>query len=176
MIMARATVSLSSVPMKLTYVPTRFSTTPMIRPPSTAPMNVPALTLLWMTSSIRAASEAMVRRTDSVTGNVRIAIVGKYVQLEDAYKSVIEALEHGGIHHGVSVEIDLVDSENLDPEALEGLGERIHLGPLELGRADESGGDVVVFDDQIMGSSQNQFSGCRGRAGVLCQKRQFLVK
>jgi CTP synthase len=65
--------------------------------------------------------EAMVRRSDSATGNVRIAIVGKYVQLEDAYKSVIEALEHGGIHHGVNVEIDLVDSENLDEQALEGL-------------------------------------------------------
>jgi len=65
--------------------------------------------------------EAMVRRAGSATGNVRIAIVGKYVQLEDAYKSVIEALEHGGIHHGVKVDIQLVDSEHLDEEALEGL-------------------------------------------------------
>jgi len=65
--------------------------------------------------------EAMVRRADAATGNVRIAIVGKYVQLEDAYKSVIEALEHGGIHHGVNVDIQLVDSEHLDEEALEGL-------------------------------------------------------
>jgi CTP synthase len=63
----------------------------------------------------------MVRRADAATGEVRIAIVGKYVQLEDAYKSVIEALEHGGIHHGVKVKIELVDSEHLDPEALEGL-------------------------------------------------------
>jgi CTP synthase len=65
--------------------------------------------------------EAMVRRASAATGNVRIAIVGKYVQLEDAYKSVIEALEHGGIHHGVNVDIELVDSEHLDEEALEGL-------------------------------------------------------
>ncbi|MGH2939881.1 MAG: CTP synthase [Solirubrobacterales bacterium] len=65
--------------------------------------------------------EAMVRRSDAATGNVRIAIVGKYVQLEDAYKSVIEALQHGGIHHGVNVDIQLVDSEHLDEEALEGL-------------------------------------------------------
>jgi CTP synthase len=65
--------------------------------------------------------EAMVRRADSATGDVRIAIVGKYVQLEDAYKSVIEALEHGGIHHGVNVDIQLVDSEHLEEEALEGL-------------------------------------------------------
>ena len=65
--------------------------------------------------------EAMVRRADAASGKVRIAIVGKYVQLADAYKSVIEAIEHGGIHHGVETEIELVDSENLDPEKLEGM-------------------------------------------------------
>ncbi len=65
--------------------------------------------------------EAMVRRADSATGEVRIAVVGKYVQLADAYKSVIEAIEHGGFHHGVGVEVELVDSENLDPEQLEGM-------------------------------------------------------
>ena len=64
--------------------------------------------------------EAMVRRADAAEGKVRIALVGKYVQLADAYKSVIEALEHGGIHHGVEVEVELVDSENFDPERLEG--------------------------------------------------------
>ena len=64
--------------------------------------------------------EAMVRRADAAEGKVRIALVGKYVQLADAYKSVIEALEHGGFHHGVEVEVELVDSENLDPEKLEG--------------------------------------------------------
>ena len=48
-------------------------------------------------------------------------LVGKYVQLADAYKSVIEALEHGGFHHGVEVEVELVDSENFDPERLEGV-------------------------------------------------------
>ena len=64
--------------------------------------------------------EAMVRRAESATTKVRIAVVGKYVQLADAYKSVIEALEHGGFHHGVDVEVELVDSENFDPERLEG--------------------------------------------------------
>ena len=64
--------------------------------------------------------DAMVRRAYSAEGKVRIAVVGKYIQLADAYKSVIEACEHGGFHHGVEVEVDLVDSENLDPEQLEG--------------------------------------------------------
>jgi len=45
---------------------------------------------------------------------VRIALVGKYVRLEDAYLSVVEALRHSGFHHGCSVAIDWVDSETLD--------------------------------------------------------------
>src|SRR6185295_7568980 len=64
--------------------------------------------------------EAMVKRAEAAEGKVKIALVGKYVQLADAYKSVIEALEHGGIHHGVEVDVELVDSEDFDPEQLEG--------------------------------------------------------
>jgi CTP synthase len=64
--------------------------------------------------------EAMVRRADNASGEVRIAIVGKYVALADAYKSVIESIEHGAIHHGVEAKVELVDSENFDPEGIEG--------------------------------------------------------
>src|SRR5204863_7180085 len=45
---------------------------------------------------------------------VRIALVGKYVKLEDAYLSVVEALRHSGFQHGCGIEIDWVDSETLD--------------------------------------------------------------
>ena len=48
-----------------------------------------------------------------VDRTVRIALVGKYVQLEDAYLSVVEALRHAGVHHGCKVEIDWVDSESV---------------------------------------------------------------
>ncbi|HEX5762846.1 MAG TPA: CTP synthase, partial [Solirubrobacterales bacterium] len=64
--------------------------------------------------------EEFCRRADAAEGTVRIALVGKYVQLEDAYKSVIEALKHGGWHHGVNVEVDLVSSEDLDVADLAG--------------------------------------------------------
>ena len=40
-------------------------------------------------------------------------VVGKYVQLQDAYKSVVEALRHGGIHHGHAIDLDFVDAEAL---------------------------------------------------------------
>ncbi len=49
----------------------------------------------------------------AATRPVRIALVGKYVKLEDAYKSCTEALRHSGTVHGGKVEIDWVDSEDL---------------------------------------------------------------
>ena len=57
--------------------------------------------------------EAMVERIRAAEGTVRIALVGKYVQLQDAYLSVVEALKHAGIHHGTKLEIVWVDAETL---------------------------------------------------------------
>jgi CTP synthase len=56
------------------------------------------------------------RRADEAAQSVRIAIVGKYVQLEDAYLSVSEALRHSGFLHGGRIDIDWVDSENITTE------------------------------------------------------------
>jgi CTP synthase len=62
---------------------------------------------------------------DRATQIVRIALVGKYVALEDAYMSVSEALRHSGFLHECQIEIDWVDSETLDSDeaALRRLGE-----------------------------------------------------
>ncbi len=49
-------------------------------------------------------------------GEVNVAIVGKYVQLEDAYKSIAEALTHGGIHNRVKVNAEWIDSEIFERE------------------------------------------------------------
>jgi CTP synthase len=74
---------------------------------------------------------------------VKIALVGKYVQLEDAYKSVIEALAHGGWHHGVEVGTELVSAEDIDEVQLDevdgilipgGFGERGIEGKVEAAR------------------------------------------
>jgi CTP synthase len=46
-----------------------------------------------------------------------IAIVGKYVKSPDAYMSIVEALKHAGLHHGVDVEIHWVDSEDLERDS-----------------------------------------------------------
>ena len=57
--------------------------------------------------------------------SVQIAVVGKYVQLGDAYKSLNEALLHGGFAHDAKVEIDFVDSEALEKSTDAELRERL---------------------------------------------------
>ena len=46
---------------------------------------------------------------------IEVAIVGKYVELHDAYKSVTESLEHAALHHGVSAMINWINSETTSP-------------------------------------------------------------
>ena len=55
-------------------------------------------------------------RIHNPEGEVKIAVVGKYVQLEDAYKSFKEALTHGGMHNRVKVKVEWVDAEIFDRE------------------------------------------------------------
>ncbi len=58
----------------------------------------------------------MVERQLNSTGSVTVALVGKYVELPDAYLSVVEALTHGGIFHGVKVRVKWVPSQDVTPE------------------------------------------------------------
>ncbi|HTA06554.1 MAG TPA: CTP synthase [Solirubrobacteraceae bacterium] len=58
--------------------------------------------------------EDSIERSERATRNVRIALVGKYVQLEDAYLSVSEALRHAASAEGSTVEIDWIDSEQVE--------------------------------------------------------------
>jgi CTP synthase len=62
---------------------------------------------------------ALVQRMRDAKGTVRIGLVGKYVQLRDAYLSVIEALRHACIEHGRNLEVIWVDAESLKDEELE---------------------------------------------------------
>jgi CTP synthase len=57
---------------------------------------------------------ALVSRIISATARVRIGLIGKYVSLVDAYLSVVEALNHAGAHHGVQVEIDWIQAEEVE--------------------------------------------------------------
>lgn len=62
----------------------------------------------------------VVERFNNPEKNIKIALVGKYVALHDAYLSVVESLIHGGIENLASIDIDWVSSEDLtDDEATE---------------------------------------------------------
>ena len=65
--------------------------------------------------------ERVVRAIETPTGEVDIAMVGKYVDLTDAYKSLNEALLHAGIHTQTRVNIHYVDSERIEREGTAGL-------------------------------------------------------
>jgi len=58
--------------------------------------------------------EKLIDRIKNLKGEVNVAIVGKYMHLEDSYLSVAESLRHGGFANGVKVNIDYVDSESLN--------------------------------------------------------------
>ncbi|HEX6131498.1 MAG TPA: CTP synthase [Actinomycetota bacterium] len=61
----------------------------------------------------------VVERVHAATAAVEIAVVGKYVNLRDAYLSVIEALTHGGLEHGASVRVRWIASDDLGGPATE---------------------------------------------------------
>ncbi|VAY02226.1 CTP synthase [Arsenophonus endosymbiont of Aleurodicus dispersus] len=68
--------------------------------------------------------EQVVDAQTNPVGKVTIGMVGKYIELPDAYKSVIEALKHGGLKNRLAVNIKLIDSKDIEAcgtELLEGL-------------------------------------------------------
>jgi CTP synthase len=67
--------------------------------------------------------ERLVARVESATRTVRVGIIGKYVSLPDAYLSVVEALKHGGFHHGTRVEVEWIQAEEVEGLLAEG---RLH--------------------------------------------------
>jgi CTP synthase len=69
---------------------------------------------------------AMVARLRGATRRVEIAVCGKYVQLQDAYKSIIEAFTHAGVENDVQVRIRWVNSEEVESRGPEALLEGVH--------------------------------------------------
>jgi CTP synthase len=53
-------------------------------------------------------------------GSVRIAVVGKYMSLKESYKSLLEALVHGGIANEVRVEVDYIEAEAIEQDGVKG--------------------------------------------------------
>ncbi len=63
--------------------------------------------------------DALVGRLASPERSVKIAVVGKYIKLQDAYKSIYESLTHAGAHHRAKVEVVRVDSEDIEKDGAE---------------------------------------------------------
>ncbi len=64
----------------------------------------------------------LVYETEHPQGDVTIAMVGKYVDLSDSYKSLNEALRHAGMKNHAKVHIEYIDSETITPESVSQLG------------------------------------------------------
>jgi CTP synthase len=64
--------------------------------------------------------EDLVAMVEAAARPVRVGLIGKYVDLPDAYLSVVESLKHAGFHHGARVEIDWVQAEHVEGLLAEG--------------------------------------------------------
>ena len=69
---------------------------------------------IWTRTPQLANWEELIRKVKTPKHSVTIAVVGKYVDLTESYKSLNEALYHGGIANGCRVNLNFVDSEKLD--------------------------------------------------------------
>ncbi|MBC8945964.1 glutamine hydrolyzing CTP synthase [Xenorhabdus indica] len=63
--------------------------------------------------------EQVIYEEANPSGEVTIGMVGKYIELPDAYKSVIEALKHGGLKNRLTVNIKLIDSQDVETRGVE---------------------------------------------------------
>ncbi|MDK2842456.1 MAG: synthase [Anaerophaga sp.] len=70
--------------------------------------------------------KAFLSKLKNAKKTVRIGLVGKYVELPDAYKSIIESLNHAGTYNDHKVDLRLIHSENLTPENVENKLKDLH--------------------------------------------------
>jgi len=70
--------------------------------------------------------EDVVHKVKNPEGEVRIAVVGKYIQVKDSYKSLSEALAHGGLANNVKVHLDWIDSEVFERDDAAAFLENVH--------------------------------------------------
>ena len=73
-----------------------------------------------------AAWKEIVRRTRSPEGEVAIAVVGKYTGLRDAYKSLFEALTHGGVANSVRIDTRWIEADDIEANGTAGALESVH--------------------------------------------------
>ncbi|MCM8794689.1 MAG: CTP synthase [Candidatus Omnitrophica bacterium] len=79
------------------------------------------------TQDLKSWREEVVRPAAApLHGPIKIAVVGKYIELQDAYKSIYEAIRHGGIANDCGVEIKKVESERIEKRGVEAFFKGVH--------------------------------------------------
>ncbi|MBF0512315.1 MAG: CTP synthase, partial [Candidatus Omnitrophica bacterium] len=68
---------------------------------------------------LKSWEEGVIKRLRNPSKEIKIAVVGKYIALQDAYKSIYEALVHGGIANNVGVNIIKIDSEDVQEHGIQ---------------------------------------------------------
>ena len=98
----------------------------------------------------------------ALSGTIRIGIIGKYVELKEAYKSLHEALIHGGIANGINVELEYVNSEEITKSTIKNRLQNLD-GILVPGGFGERGIDGKVLTTQYARENKVPFFGiCLG--------------
>jgi CTP synthase len=105
----------------------------------------------------------LVHRMHHPAGEIRIAIVGKYVQLEDAYKSLREALLHGGLAHNHKTVLEWIEAEDIDSVEAAAARLRGYDGILVPGGFGKRGVQGMIYTIQYAREHQVPFFGiCLG--------------
>ena len=105
----------------------------------------------------------LVHRLHHPAGEVRIAIVGKYVQLEDAYKSLREALLHGGLAHNHKTVLEWIEAEDIDSVETAAVRLRGYDGILVPGGFGKRGVQGMIYTIQYARENKVPFFGiCLG--------------
>lgn len=105
---------------------------------------------------------SLIERIRGITEKIQIALVGKYVQLPDAYLSVVEALTHAGFAHDVEVEIKWVDAEKVNAKSATRLFKGVD-GILVPGGFGDRGVEGKIFAIQYAREQEIPFMGiCLG--------------
>src|SRR3954470_11004578 len=109
----------------------------------------------------------LIHRMHNPAGEARIAIVGKYVQLEDAYKSLREALLHGGLAHNHKTVLEWIEAEDIDSVATAAARLRGYDGILVPGGFGKRGVQGMIYTIQYARENKVPFFGiCLGMQGA----------
>ena len=124
----------------------------------------------------RRAGDAIDERIRNPEGEVTIAVVGKYTGLKDAYKSLIEALSHGGIANNVKVKLDWIESEIFEREDPAPFLEHVN-GILVPGGFGERGAEGKILAAQFARERKVPYFGiCFGMQMAVIEAARNLVR